>query len=517
MWPVVELAEAGARVSSAETHVSVVLFVGTRAYKLAKPVTIDVLDLSDVALRRRALAEELEQNRRFAPDVYLGLATLAADDPGTNSSGDADRPGGGAGTAEPLLVMRRMPEDRRLSALLGGAGADDALRAVARRIAAIHAEAPRTAVAAEMAGADRVAALWDESLDSMASAGEGVFDVDLLAEVRRRAHRYVEGREPLFARRVADGHARDGHGDLLADDIFVLDDGPRILDCLAFDERLRSGDVLADVAFLVMDIERLAGRAPAARLMALYREFADEHHPGTLAHFYVAYRALVRAKVAGVRAGQGDGEAAKLARSHLEQCAAHLRRAEVRAILVGGSPATGKSTIGDALASATGWSLLSSDEIRKDLVGLGHADDGGAGIDQGIYEPDVTDRTYEELVGRARRLVVRGEPVILDASWQDPDRRTAARTALRALGVAVTEVRCEVEEAVAVERIEARRRAGGDASDADVAVLRRVRDRFGRWPEAITLDTTATVVVSTEELLTRLVCPPWSGGEDAPG
>ena len=38
---------------------------------------------------------------------------------------------------------------------------------------------------------------------------------------------------------MRDGRIVDGHGDLLADDIFCLDDGPRILDCLDFDDRLR--------------------------------------------------------------------------------------------------------------------------------------------------------------------------------------------------------------------------------------------------------------------------------------
>jgi aminoglycoside phosphotransferase family enzyme len=48
----------------------------------------------------------------------------------------------------------------------------------------------------------------------------------------------------------------DGHGDLLGDDIFCLDDGPRILDCLDLDDRLRWLDGLDDAAFLAMDLER---------------------------------------------------------------------------------------------------------------------------------------------------------------------------------------------------------------------------------------------------------------------
>lgn len=45
--------------------------------------------------------------------------------------------------------------------------------------------------------------------------------------------------EELFDARIQSGSIVDGHGDLLAGDIFCLDDGPRILDCLDFDDKLR--------------------------------------------------------------------------------------------------------------------------------------------------------------------------------------------------------------------------------------------------------------------------------------
>jgi len=53
----------------------------------------------------------------------------------------------------------------------------------------------------------------------------------------------------LFDARIGGGWVLDGHGDLLAEDIFCLQDGPRILDCLEFDDRLRWVDGLDDAAF----------------------------------------------------------------------------------------------------------------------------------------------------------------------------------------------------------------------------------------------------------------------------
>ncbi len=113
------------------------------------------------------------------------------------------------------------------------------------------------------------------------------------------------GREALFDRRITEGHVVDGHGDLLADDIFSLDDGPRVLDCLESDDHLRHVDVLDDVAFLAMDLERLGSPQLAQQLVADYREFAGDPAPPALLHHYLAYQAFVRVKVACLRAAQG--------------------------------------------------------------------------------------------------------------------------------------------------------------------------------------------------------------------
>src|SRR4029453_13669733 len=133
--------------------------------------------------------------------------------------------------------------------------------------------------------------------------GNSVVDLDEVLEVDALAKRYLSGRCLLFDRRISEGRGRDGHGDLLADDIFMLDDGPRVLDCIEFDDRLRLGDALADVAFLAMDLERLGRTDLAERFLAAYREFADDTWPASLAHHHVAYRAQGRAKVGAIRAG----------------------------------------------------------------------------------------------------------------------------------------------------------------------------------------------------------------------
>lgn len=270
-----------------------------------------------------------------------------------------------------LVVMRRMPAERRLAALVrGGAEVTQNLRRIARRVAGFHAAAPTSPEIAEAGSLRTILGHWEANFEQLGPFVGPVLDAEACGRVEELVRRYLAGRVRLLGDRVEAGCIRDGHGDLQAEDIFCLEDGPRILDCIEFDDRLRHGDVLADVAFLAMDLERLGSVDAAERFLSYYREFAGETYPSSLAHHYVAYRAHVRAKVACLRHQQGDGEAAGTARDLLALCLAHLEQGRVTLVLVGGSPGTGKSTVAAGLADRLGWAALRSDELRKDLAGL---------------------------------------------------------------------------------------------------------------------------------------------------
>src|SRR6202008_4743621 len=80
--------------------------------------------------------------------------------------------------------------------------------------------------------------------------------------------------------------------------------------------------------------------------------------PSALRDFYVAYRAVVRAKVASARGSQGKSEAAEEAARHLAIATEHLQNGGVRLALIGGNPGTGKSTLAHALAEKVGGRVI---------------------------------------------------------------------------------------------------------------------------------------------------------------
>jgi hypothetical protein len=118
------------------------------------------------------------------------------------------------------------------------------VRRVARLVASFHERADTSPEIVTAAPVDAGRRNWEDNFRQMAPFAGSVLDREMATSAERLARRYLEGRRPLFDHRIASGMVRDGHGDLLAEDIFLLDDGPRVLDCIEFNDRLRYGDVL---------------------------------------------------------------------------------------------------------------------------------------------------------------------------------------------------------------------------------------------------------------------------------
>jgi len=465
------------RIRMVETHVSILGIGGDRVWKLKKAVRFPFVDLSTRELRRLNAEREITLNRRFAPDVYLGVVPL---DDGEGAVGDV------------VVEMRRMPDERRLTVVASHAPSDArrCIDQIADALVRIHRRAPSGAEIDRAGSAEAVLELWVRNIDEMREFGESILDTSVLGRVMSDARAYVAGRGSLFAQRIAERRIRDGHGDLLADDVFCLDDGPRFLDCLEFDDQLRYGDVLGDIAFLAMDLERLEHRDLGARLLDRYRRTSGDSWPASLADLYIAYRAVVRSKIACLRNAPGDRATA---RSLLALASEHLTAGRVRLVLIGGSPATGKTTLARELGRRTGWKVLHSDEVRKGLAGIAPTTSAANTLDAGLYTPEWSSRTYDALLEGAGALLARGESVILDASWSDARRRDDASRLAESTSSAQAAFVLSTSGRVADDRARVRASRHSDASDASAEISGALRARFAPWADAVSLDATRPV------------------------
>ena len=474
-------------VSIVETHVSRLVFRGDRVHKRKKAVRFEFVDLSTAERRERMCRREVALNSRLSPDVYLGVEDVI-DDTGQ--------------VVDHAVLMVRMPDRRRLAELVrSGRDVSELIDRIARVMATFHASANRSAEISSVATPNALHQLWELSLSDLAHFVPRVLDPSVFRVVDELAHKYIAGRAPLLAERIASGRIVDGHGDLLADDIFCLVDGPRILDCLEFDDRLRWGDTLLDVAFLAMDLERLRHLELALDFLSRYRRYAGDSYPLSLQHHYIAYRSLVRAKVSCLKKTASDEREAV---TYFNQCIDHLQRAAIHLVVVGGLPGTGKSTLAGAIGERTGWRVLRSDAVRKELAGMHPDEHRPSSFGNGLYDPAVTGAVYDELMHRAETSLEHGESVVLDASFSDEARRRLGRGLASRTSSRLTELQCAVPAAVADARLDERAARGDDASDATSSMSTEFAASFDDWPQALLIDTLPAIGEVVDTALGRI-------------
>ncbi|MCC6782721.1 MAG: phosphotransferase, partial [Planctomycetes bacterium] len=306
-----------------QTHVSVVVLCGDRAFKLKKALALPFVDQSSAAKRHAACLTELRLNRRLCPSVYLAVLPLRRTPVGLRLGAAA--PHGGE-TVDHAVVMQRLPAARMLDVLLARDAVHAAeIAALARTVAAFHrAQARRADDAVRAAGAPaRLLALARANFTETMPLAGSVFDRELHAVLADRLEAALPALEERLARRAREGRIVDGHGDLHARNV-CLTEPPVIYDALEFDAGMRCGDVATDLAFLAMDL-RYRGRPELARAFVdEYVRVSGDHGVFEVLHELVRYRAMVRAKVDALGARDQAIESGERARL-LEAARRHLR------------------------------------------------------------------------------------------------------------------------------------------------------------------------------------------------
>ena len=501
-------------VELAETHISRVALAGPPgagvALKQCKAVDFGFVDLSTPEARRAALGKEKTVNDRFAPGVYRGVRDL---------------PGG-----EPVLEMRRLDAADTLDAKVrrGGATAAD-LDAVLDHLLPLFADSERTPAWGDPAVMRRNLV---ENLDVL-DAAERRFGCDLsAAALRSEQLTCLALLEPALHRRASDGFVRDGHGDLRCEHVYLTGDGVKVLDGIAWSDRLRCVDVADEVCFLASDLDRVAaeragtlGRpgtiddAPAGSdLLSSYRNGSGDDVSADLVAFYRSYRLAVRAKVAALSAGDDPGrwrpalrqvgDLASLAtKTGLGMETGSMLGGPV-AVVFGGLSGSGKSTLARAVAERIGCSHLRTDELRKELLGLAPSDTAAPEA----YELAGISAVYDALLARCVGALDDMRGVVVDGTFVSPDIRRRFVDCLSDAAFSFQFVWCECDDAVAEARLAARAAAGTDASDADVGVRRRQAvglggdggDAFSEFTHVLRLDTDAPVDALCDRVIDAL-------------
>ena len=465
--------KAGQEVRRIDTHAAAVFLAGDLVFKIKRAVKFPFLDYSTLDRRKAACLAEIEVNRAFAPQLYRRVVPITREADGALALD---------GTGEPVewaVEMVRFDENKTLDRLAERGRLSDTLtRKLAVAVAAMHERAkpvePKSWIAAvegfvtENTAAFRVAGLETPG-DLFAS-----HLVDLLERKSLAAYHRLR---PLLAARGAQGLIRRGHGDLHLGNVAILDGDPVAFDALEFDPIFASGDVLYDLAFLLMDlVERDLTRAANEVLngyFAAARRIEDCDGIAALP-FFISLRAAIRAKVTAARLALAKAEdhdrIARAARNYFKLALDALTEVKPVVVASGGLSGTGKSELARMLAPLLpplpGALVVRSDVERKALHGKAETDR----LPAEAYRPDVTENVYRIVADKAARVARAGHSLIADAVFARPDERAAIEAAAEAAGAEFHGLFLVADLATRLARIGTR---GPDASDADAAVAQQ--------------------------------------------
>lgn len=454
-----------------ETHISWVFLAGEYAYKLKKPVDLGFLDFSTLEKRRFYCEEDLRLNRRTAPELYLGVVPITAANAGPRL--------GCAGEAiEYALKMRRFPQEALADSLARrGELHAGQIDAIAAAIAAFHAIIPAAPEESAFGAPGHVVAPALANFEQLEKPDADPGDVTRLEHLRAWTAAESSRLRGVFAARKRGGFVRECHGDLHLGNVVFFEERPLPFDCIEFNPELRWIDVMNEAAFPVMDLLEHRLEAHAWRFLNAYLELTGDYAGVRVLRYYLAYRAMVRAKIACIRARQpGVDETARDAadrqyRDYLglaESLSVHGRAALV---LMHGLAGSGKTTVAQALLERIGAVRVRSDVERKRLHGLAPKARTHAGPYAGIYAPEATRLTYERLKQVVRDIVESERVVIVDAAFLWRSERKAFRALARELKLPFLIVSCWASKAVLRRRVTQREAERKDASEAGVAVL----------------------------------------------
>jgi predicted kinase len=346
------------------------------------------------------------------------------------------------------------------------------MRELAAALARRHGAAPVVARGKRTHAVRRAIELIEENFEPLEGSVEGA----LLDEIRSWTTQQLRQLDAYLWQRFDDGFFRECHGDLHLGNLVRLPGGITTFDCIEFNDDLRNTDVVADIAFLIMDLAARKQVGLAAHFLNRYLELTGDYGGMRVFNLYFTYRCLVRAKVAVIRSlerNKAGDQQDDLEEAHL-YCDLARRQIRQRApmlVIMTGLSGSGKTWVSGDLMAALPAIRVRSDIERKRSFNLAETASSESDLAAGIYSSDVSENVYAQLNTVAEMLLAAGHNVILDASFLHIAQRAAALDTAKRTGSYCLLLQTVTDEAVLRKRILARQKKNDDASEANIDVL----------------------------------------------
>jgi len=503
-------------VRTIQTHISWVFIAPPFVLKVKKPVNLGFLDFTTLEKRKYFCQREIELNRRFCPEIYLGALPIYK----TDSGFSFERPGE---IVEYAVKMRKLPHGWFLSELLEkNLVGEKQLNRVISTLRRFYRSEVATPEVERWGKPEKLKISTDENFAQVEPFVGKTISHGAFEAIRHFTNRFYLANESLFRERIKQHRILDCHGDLHLDHIHLTPEATTIFDCIEFNDRFRLIDIANDLAFLAMDFD-FEGRSDLGNLFLrnAARELGDA---GMLkvANFYKCYRAFVRGKVESIQAAERETtnpkEHENFAERYFRLALQYAVSGSDRLVLViMGGAGSGKTSVAKQLSIELNWQIFSSDEIRKTLAGVPLARRTPPELRDKIYSNRMTRQTYRKLVkdglaaisscsqGRRHRPSQSRNGVVLDATFSKRALRELLRDECEKARVPFQFVELKVDPNEIKKRLKVRDERTAEISDARLEDFDKLHAAYEPpselEPDLISVSKTSSVSDSVKAIL----------------
>jgi len=496
-------------VEQRETHISKVFLAGDYVYKIKKPLNLEFLDYTTLAKRKYYCRQEIMLNRRLSDDIYLEVVAITSDR-GRYYLSSSGKP------VEYAVKMSRLADDCSMIRLLRRGKIDrTAIDGLAQKLVEFYKQSATGETINTFSSWEAIRANCEDNFRQAEVFVEKLLDRRVFQIIRAATRSFLQRKKTLFQHRIDTQKIRDCHGDLRTGHIYFIN-GIQIIDCIEFNDRFRYLDIASDLAFLAMDLDFEGFPEIAWNFLDTYVKLTHDPDVFVLIDFYKCQRAIVRAKVNCLHLAHKElgGRSKNKFKREIDRymdLAYHYAVRFTRPTLwvVCGLPASGKSTISNALAGSLNAKVLRSDLIRRELFGLDAGTSVVVPFKKGIYSKQAGSLTYGKLLLLAQEEIEKGESVILDATFSGAHQRREALRLAQDQDANILFIECVSPSRLLKARL-MRRATEYSISDARLQHLEAFRKIFEPLSELhdethIRIDTQKPLEENIREILSLLI------------
>ncbi len=465
-----------------ETHISWVLIGKDTVYKIKKPVDFGFLDYSSLQKRLEFCQKEIELNRRLAQDMYLGLSKIVE----TKNGIDIDKDGE---IMDYAVKMKKIPQEKMMDVLIKQNKVEEKqIKAIAKITADFHKKAKTDDYITSFGSIEQNRQNTDENFEQTRNAvGEYITQYQYDA-LKKYTDDFYTNNKALFEKRMNDKKIRDCHGDMYSRNICIAAENEiYIYDCIEFNERFRYSDAVSDVAFLLMDLENYQRYDLSKMFLNYYIDFSNDKDITDIIDFYKIYRAYVRGKIAFFQQNRQE------ANQYFDLAFGYLPdNYKPKLFVMCGLTGSGKSYRAKQIADKIGVEIISSDEVRKELMNMDKHQKDLSDFKKGIYSDEITKKVYEKLSSTGYELLREGKNVILDATYLTKKLRDDVQSHMKRLGIKPNIVFVDTNDKTVMEHFKKREKEKS-ASDGRLEIYKEQKKLFEKPDRCIKIEPSGNI------------------------